>query len=218
MISVNIATHKERKHILPNVINCIKRQFTRPDKIRVYYNDYEPLGLEVEEYTGEDLTDRAKFKWVDNDEIYFTWDDDLYMPQDYINQTLQSLRKYPKFILTYHGRLLVGKDRDYYRGHRNYTFMSDVKKDVSIDVPGTGVMCFDTRYFKPDILQHNEDCMVDVLLGLEAAKAKKQVVCLAHQRDWIMAVPVKESIYNTHVGNAHRQAELCNQIIDIKRK
>lgn len=218
MITANLATHEKRKHLLPKVINCLHNQTVKPDKIRIYYNNYEPLGLDAEEYSGDDLTDRAKFSWVGNDEIYCSMDDDLFYAKDYIERTLQALRKYPKFILTYHGRLLVGKDRDYYRGHKNYTFMSSLKDDKSIDVPGTGVTCFDTRYFKPDILQYNEDCMVDVLLGLEAAKAGKQVVCLAHESNWIRAANVEESIYNSHVGRAERQKELCNQIIEIKNK
>jgi hypothetical protein len=219
MISVNIATHEKRKELLPQVVGCLRNQSVEPDVIRVYYNDYEPLGLHgVEEFTGEDLTDRAKFKWVDNDEIYLSCDDDLYYPNNYIKRTLKAIQKYPNMIVTYHGRLLAGKGRDYYRGHKNYTFMSTVNKDASIDVPGTGVMAFDTRYFKPDILQYDEDCMVDCLIGLEAAKSQTQVVCLAHDRDWIRAANVDESIYNSHVGMAHRQQEICDRIFDIKHK
>jgi hypothetical protein len=219
MISVNIATHEKRKELLPKVMNCFYNQTVKPDLIRIHYNDYMPLGFDwsIEE-VGEDLTDRAKFKWVQDDEIYFTADDDMYYPEDYIERTLQGLRKYPNMIVTYHGRFLAGKGRDYYRGHKNYTFMSTVNEDVGIDVPGTGVMAFDTRYFKPDILQYDEDCMVDVLIGLEAAKKKTQVVCLAHERDWIRAANVDESIYDNYVGNAHRQQELCDRIFDIKHK
>ena len=217
MISCNLATHKKRKDLLPKVINCLHNQTVKPDVIRIHYNDYNPLGFDwaIEE-VGEDLTDRAKFKWVQDDEIYFSMDDDLYYPPDYIERTLQSLRKYPEFVLTYHGRLLLGKNRDYYKGHKNYTFMSTVAEDKSIDIPGTGVTCFDTRHFKPDILQYDEDCMADVLLGLEAAKAGKQVVCLAHESNWIRAANVNDSIYNRYVNNAERQKQLCNQIIDIK--
>lgn len=205
-ISVNLATHEARNDVLPKAIASLENQTVEPDTIRVWDNEQR-----------KDLTDKGKFAFLGEGEIYFTCDDDIYFPPDYIERTLEALNKYPNAILTYHGRKLKGKGLNYYYGHNQYHFLRTVKQDTMIDIPGTGVMAFDSSKWKPDILQYEEDCMADVLMGLECAKADKKVICLKHDMwDFKSLTDGEGSIYQQESRSCKRQSELADIIWDIK--
>ena len=171
-ITANIATYSGRVEYLPDVLDTLKNQTVKLDKIRVFYNDYVPEpepGVE-QHWNGFDYTDRAKFIWLDEirltgkHEIYFSCDDDIYYPPDYIETTLRGMKKYPGCYISYHGRKLAGLHRSYYRGHKWYHCLGEVKDDHFIDVPGTGVGAFDTRCFMPDVINYNQQKMVDLII------------------------------------------------------
>lgn len=215
MLSVNIATQKSRKDILPKCLNSLLGQSVPFDVIRVYCNDYERDDIEgVEFYWGEDLTDRAKFHFVRPGEIYFTCDDDLLYPPDYVETTLSHLKKYPSSVITYHGRKLQGKGLNYYFGHTQYHCLGNVDLDTLIDIPGSGVSAFNTDRFIPEI--GNDDKMADVLLGLEAAKKGVSVVCAKHTMWWFKSLSSKGGIYEEQNRKCERQGELCDEIWGVK--
>lgn len=223
MVSANISTYSPRKDFLPQVVKSLKKQTVKPDVIRIWYNDYEPVntkGIE-QHFNGENHTDKSKFIWLDNirvtgkHEIYFTMDDDIKYPPDYVESMIQALKRYPGHVVSYHGRKLRGKHRNYYFEHTQYNFLTNLEQDAPVEVPGTGVTAFDTRTFIPDIIQYNDDCMADVLMGLEMAKNKVPGICLAHKGGWIEGLPVSETIYKNHSRSCHRQTELASQIWDI---
>jgi len=221
-ISINIATYSQRSEPVKVAIESIKKQTVKPDVIRVFYNDYEPESIEgVEQhYSGFDYTDNAKFIWLDEiratkkHEIYFTCDDDLEYPPDYIERTIEQMKRYPKHLVSYHGRFLRGTNRSYYHGHRQFPCLITQPNDEVIHVPGSGVSAFNTREFLPDIMQYPERKMTDVLLGLEMAKNGIRGICLKHESMWIQHQPINtdNSIYATEHRKGHRQSELANEI------
>lgn len=217
LVTANLATHKARRSVLPKMLRSVAPQV---DKVRCYVNDYKgkPLVDGVEFLYGQDLTDRGKFYGIKPGEIAFTMDDDLLYPPDYVERTLQALQKYPNAIVSYHGRKLKGKGLNYYFGHRQFHCLRTVEHDTMIDIPGSGVSAWNTNKFMPDITKYDDDCMADVLLGLEAAKAGVKVICLAHDTFWLRSLwnPNKGSIYNDKRDDCERQGELCDRIWDMK--
>jgi len=211
IVSANFATHKARRNVIDKAVSSIIDQV---DVVRVHYNDYKPPKRDWEQHTGEDITDKGKFAHIKKGEIAFTCDDDLLYPPDYVSKTLRGLYEHNS-IVTYHGRRLRGKGLNYYRGHESFHFMHTTLQDEKVDVPGTGVMCFDTRRFMPDILQYDQDKMVDLLFALEARKKKREIVCLKHIRGWINVLTDTESIYSEMVNNCEEQNELADQILSI---
>jgi hypothetical protein len=219
MISVNIATQAKREPFLRIAIDSLQNQTIPPDVIRVYANDYQPDIDGVEVTTGPDLADNGKFYWPTQDgEIYFTCDDDLMYPNDYIEHTLSRLSAYPECIVSYHGRKLKGVNRSYYAEHKMYACLNTVESDAIIDVPGSGVMAFNARYFDHSRLANLPDkCMVDILVGLEAVRQKVEVVCLAHNQFWIHEIITGDGgIYTAYRNREQRQIELANQIYKKK--
>ena len=99
---------------------------------------------------------------------YFCCDDDLIYPKSYIPDMIAKIEEY-KCIVAHHGRILTREGVPYYKGHKSFRCLNDVVKDEVIDVPGTGVMAFDTEYFNPIDLWKSPDLrMSDLIFGLEA--------------------------------------------------
>ena len=218
MISVNLATFEGRKHLLPKVIESLKNQTVKPDVIRVWANDYRP-DVDAEVYTGEDLTDNGKFAflpWVKN-EYYFTCDDDIEYPTDYIENTLYYLRKYPTYVITYHGRKLLGEGLDYYHDHKRYAFNRTVKGNWEIDAPGTGVTAFHTDLITCDPLKWKHKKMSDLMFGLECAKKNVPILCVQHPMFWLQ--PLTTNNDYTIYGEQHKDCSTQNSIANkIYRK
>jgi hypothetical protein len=216
-ISVNIASQPKRLHTLRQTIESFQAQSVRPDIIRVWWNGDELPEIEGVQFAGgKDLTDNGKFAFVRPNEIYFTADDDILYPTDYIEHTLQRLAVYPECVLSYHGRRLSGKGVRYYGGHTAFACLGHVGQDELIDVPGTGVMCFDTRYFKPNPFQYKQNRMADVLIGLEAVRLGRQVICLAHGMGWIRDNSPDGGIYVEARHSDKVQSQLCDQMYQNK--
>jgi glycosyltransferase involved in cell wall biosynthesis len=170
-----------------------------------------------------DLTDNGKFyalTLIDEPCYYFTCDDDLIYPPDYIERTIEAIENH-KCIVSYHGRILRGLNRSYYRGHTALRCLDTFPQDIEIDVCGTGVTAFRTDYFNPIGLHNSEDKrMSDLVFSLEAAKKGKKIMHIGHQAKWIQYVPQPKgtTIYEMENKNESRQIEIANAIWNIKNK
>lgn len=216
-ITVNIASQPKRLDTLLQVIECFRSQTVKPDVIRVWWNGKDKPtidGVYIE--NGDDLTDNGKFAFVRPNEYYFTADDDIHYHKDYIEHTLDRLKVYPECIVTYHGRRLKGQGLRYYAGHTAFACLGHVPQDELIDVPGTGVMAFNSNVFHPYVLQYRQNRMADVLIGLEAVKQKVQIVCLAHGFGWLKDISPDGGIYTDARHNDKIQSKLADEIWSIK--
>jgi len=161
-ITANIATYKPRidSGSLEQTIDSLIKQV---DRIFIYVNSGEiPKDKWIKKYNtdcimtisgGDDLTDNGKFYRLEKDfskdpEYFFTCDDDLIYPPDYVSKTIEAIEKYG-CIITHHGRQLQGTFLDYYTMHKTFRCLNDVHSAEIVDVCGTGVTAFRTDYFHP---------------------------------------------------------------------
>lgn len=209
----------------------VKSIYNQFDCIRIYMNNYngEEHGLKDPEgkiyFThGRDLADNAKFFFLpqpgDEPELYFTLDDDIKFPANYRSKTESNLDKYRGAVITYHGRKLYGKGLQYYKSHKCYRFSARVPYDEEIDVAGTGVTAWDTRYFNPSGLCYAQDVkMADMIFSYEAALNKVPIVVCEHGAEWFKylfpekGTTIYEEMHNT---NTVRQNWYADKIFDIK--
>ena len=217
MITANLATIEARKYTLQDVVDSLRHQV---DTVRVYGNDYLPKveGKNVEVYTGKDYTDNAKFYWLPNSRgIYLSCDDDIIYPPNYVEQVVKALKKYPNAWITFHGRRLLGLNLPYYTGHECYACLRTVDADYMIDVPGTGVSAFNADAINFDMRDWLDYRMSDLMVGLELAKGKTRVICIAHDIFWLQSTSThsKQSIHIKEQGNS-RPNEIANQIYLLK--
>jgi hypothetical protein len=88
--SANIATHAPRLESLRKTVDSLLPQV---DVVRIYFNECDPpewatQNDKIHPVSGHvNLTDNGKFYFLDHtepDEIYFTCDDDIIYPPDYV--------------------------------------------------------------------------------------------------------------------------------------
>lgn len=182
-VTANIATHPPRFEKLLRTLESIDGQF---DEIRIYLNNYSGVPQELSGYStylGPDLTDNAKFLWShEPGEYYFTLDDDIVYPSDYVDKTIGLIGDR---VVSYHGRRLYGKGQRYYDNHRVYSYFEGLKQEVVLDVAGTGVMAFDTDVFSPALWRTPNYRMTDLVVSLEAHLSGIDLVCLPRQTLWL---------------------------------
>ena len=222
-ITANIATQPKRFEFLLQMLESIDGQF---DEIRLYLNNFREVPKELEKYTcyiGRDLTDNGKFFWSNNrDEYYFTLDDDVIYPPDYVEKTLPLIGNR---IVTYHGRNLFGLNQPYYDNHKVYLFYKKLNKDVKLDVGSTGFMAFNTNIFSPHLWKSPNKKMTDLLVALEAAMHGIDLVCLKKEANWIKPIELyHDGIRMEFIrfgfedgGEDNKQSSIADMILIYKR-
>lgn len=212
--TANIATYPLRLDSLCNTLDSIEGQF---DEVRVVLNEYTEVPNKLLKYDAEfiipkrDLKDNGKFYSLQRDEYYFTMDDDIIYPSDYAVAMLKELERRP--IVTHHGRLLLGKGRNYYSSHKRFHFLEEVKGAWQIDVLGTGVTAFRTNEVCPTWITYDKrQCMTDLLLSLHCAEEGIPITLLPHGYRWfgLTEQPVGETIFEKH----HKKCEVQSRIAD----
>lgn len=177
------------------------------DQIYVYDNSNNSI----------DLTDNGKFAGLILEKepcYYFSCDDDLIYPPDYIERMIEAIDQ-TKSIVTCHGRVLLGENVPYYTGHQVYACLGDVCYNGKIQVAGTGVTGFRTDYFNPAHLAINSNQkMSDLIFSYYAMKELKDIYMLPHQKGWIkqIDVPLSTSIHTTERVNQQRLTYTANEI------
>jgi hypothetical protein len=217
--SINIATYPARFSNLMATLESLKGQ---ADVIRICLNEYKSIPECLKEYEcyipNHNLTDNGKFVFlpIKEREYYFSCDDDITYPSNYVAHTVSLINKY-KCIVTYHGRLLQGLDLDYYRGHKFWHCNRETTEHVIIDVAGTGVTAFDTDYFNGYPMHNIYHKMSDVVFSHAAMKHK--IMCAKKSDGWIVPQVVNESIYATEGrGKQTNQIQLSNEIYRSKSR
>jgi hypothetical protein len=207
-VVVGIATFNKR-----NLDRTIESLSTQAHDIRIYNNETRDLNL----------TDNGKFYFLSDYKepvYYFTCDDDLIYPPDYVSKTIQAIETH-QCIVSYHGRILRGLNRSYYREHTALQCTHGFMQTLELDVCGTGVTAFRTDYFNPNTIWSSPDKrMSDLVFSLEAAKQDKRIMHIGHQSKWIRYIDQAKgtTIYELESKNESRQIEIANEIWLLKHK
>lgn len=203
-VVIGMATMPGREEACEKARESLEGQF---DQLYLYANGMATI----------DLTDNGKFAGLMLEKepcYYFSCDDDLIYPPDYIKRMIEAIDS-TKSIVTCHGRVLLGENVPYYTGHQVYACLGDVTYNGKIQVAGTGVTGFRTDYFNPVHLAVNSNQkMSDLIFSYYAMKEGNDIYMLPHQKGWIkhVDVPVSTSIHTTERVNQQRLTYTANEI------
>lgn len=206
-IVIGIATYK-REEFLEKTLESLKGQ---AHDICVYDNVKEK----------KDYKANAKFIFLNDYSkpiYYFTCDDDIIYPKDYVKKAIKYIDKYNS-IVAYHGDILLNKIPWSYPECKRFHFRSLVEKMEYLDVAGTGLTSFRTDYFNPkDIYDYKHKNMVDQIFSLRAAEQGKKIILPPHNKNVFVSqpVPVDKTIWGKHGNKRRNQIKLANEILKIK--
>jgi hypothetical protein len=186
------------------------------DQIYVYLNPGSQFSHpKATLITGTNLGDIGKFAgllWC-NDGYYFSCDDDILYPPTYASHTIQRMQQDNTPIATYHGRYFnkfpISK---YYRGMTTFASCHQRQdKDMIVQFPGTGVSCYNLKYFSPEWHNYTHINMADVFVGLDAMSKNIPILALAHPKNWVTEMPTNHGIWGANSNKDKIHVEIINQ-------
>lgn len=190
-----VATLLNRKDALRETVISILPQV---DKLIVYQNDYKEIfdflkheKIEVISAldTGIDMGDAGKFYRIRDfgDVNYFSVDDDLIYPPNYVITLLDFLARYDyKVIVSAHGRISTPEVNSYYQDKlKVFHFGNEIDGLQEAHFGGTGVMAFNTQHVKISFADFKQPNMADVWMGLYAKENNIPILIVPHAANWI---------------------------------
>lgn len=183
-----MATFRGREESVVEALGSIINQV---DELHLYANDdinirFEHPKLIIHRHPKGDIGDVGKFYMPQNKmAYYFTFDDDLIYPKDYVKKSLEGMELYNKPI-SWHGRNLNSQSKTYYKGeHQKFRCLLEVKNNVEVDFCGTGVFAWRKDMVTFNLSDFKEKNMADVFVGIKLNNIGLRCVCLAHEKWWI---------------------------------
>src|SRR5262245_7276589 len=176
------------------LLHVIEDLYDQVDEIYVYLNDYPelPPGLardsRIRIFTGPDLGDRGKFRFVQGFRgYYFSVDDDIRYPAFYVEQLIDGIERYDRnAIVGLHGSLIPEPFIDYYlTGHRKiFNLYADLPEDAFVHILGSGCCAFHSDTISLSIDDFTQPNMADIFLAEKAQRLEIPRVVLAHGGNW----------------------------------
>jgi hypothetical protein len=155
----------------------------------------------------------------DNPCLYVTVDDDIYYFRKFVTKLRSVLAMYDdSAVVGYHGSILARPFVRYNLSRTVYSYMSGLNQATSVDIIATGAAMFSSRKLKFDVRKWPFTNMVDLGLGLEAAKGGLPLIAVARQRGealWPLEENQEGSIYAALQKDDSRQTELARELLRL---
>jgi hypothetical protein len=226
-IFVGIACITQRVKALALTIDSLIGQ---TDKIGVYLNGWEKVPnflisdkIIIRGMGEPDLGDAGKFFLVETHSgYYFSCDDDLVYPPDYVEKSIEKIKEYKnQAVIGWHGSLILPNFKDYYdkNSRRVFTFSGGRPFDTRVHILGTGCTAFHTSSIKLKLSDFKAPNMADVFLAAEGQRQKVPFIVIKHDKDRIKEVENTKgsSIYvhsSSGVESKKNTRLLQNQLIN----
>jgi glycosyltransferase involved in cell wall biosynthesis len=235
LVVCGVATLPERQQALKDTVESMLPQV---DKLIVYQNgykerfdflNYDKIEVVSSLDTKIDMGDAGKFYGLNSYKncYYFSIDDDLIYPSDYVSTLLKTLKKYDlRIIATCHGRVLKQNPESYYKASKLvHRCLGNVESEEFVHFGGTGVMAFHTSIVKINFNYFKTANMADIWMGLYARENNIPIMVIPHKAGWILhsdKFDPNNTIYEEHKNKDYVQSELiknfdASKIIEVQK-
>lgn len=229
-VIVNVCSIPEREKSLERVLRGISRQC---DEIYLYLDRYvsvpefvNKLEVPVKVYRSQDMPGlRDNGKFIRLDEIskhdvpcyYFTIDDDIDYPDDYVNAMIKHLQRFDNSVIAgVHGVTLRDKPNGYFSERRMvHSFTRSLEKPRLVNILGTGTVAFHTSIFKNfDLNVFSEPGMVDIFFAKECVIRNIPMLCVPRHDHWLKEIKIDNNItlFNEFRRDDSKQTAVLNSV------
>ena len=178
--------------------------------------EYYGINLLISKRT-DDARKFAPLANITEDAYFFSLDDDLVYPSDYIARTMEYLDTWKKEIIScVHGGWIIDLPcESYYKNKDTVHFSQGINGAYYVMFPGTGTMAFHTSTFDLTMHEHlPRKNIADVQVGLAADKQKVPILTIPRPEKWLKQQPKlnprKGSIWANRVQDDKEETELIN--------
>ena len=187
------------------------------DELWVYLNEYNKVPAclnhkKIKLFKSQDFRECGDIgKSHDADKIedayHFTVDDDIIYPKDYSERMISAIERYDRSsVIGVHGALTYFPCHNYYKHRFHYHFRTENKKDVVVNVLGTGTVAFHTDTIKVKRSDFDKKNMADIWFALVAQDQKVPSIVIKREKGWLRpctSVDFVGSIYEKSKNKSH---------------
>lgn len=187
---VGMATVPDRINSLERIILSLYNQV---DIIELSLNGFSAVPDFLKNYPkvyptirSNEMGDANKFANIEkySNDYYFSCDDDIIYPSDYISRYIYEITK-RQCLITIHGCRINKLLLSYYADRESISKCTRKSKECLVHVPGSGVSGFHTSFLKVKYSDFTKANMADIFLGILCEQQNVDRVALAHNGQWI---------------------------------
>lgn len=153
---------------------------------------------------------------------YFSVDDDIVYPPDYVARMVSRLRDYHNTVaLGVHGNVILRAGFDRYLNSRKILHRSKaLQRDIGVDVLGTDTTMFSTKRLSFDVRKIPVTNMVDLSFAHICEKAGVPRLAISRKESWIQCLEENQpdSIYRMLKHDDSVQTRLARDLISVTEK
>ncbi|WP_339730085.1 glycosyltransferase [uncultured Gimesia sp.] len=164
------------------------------DQLYIHLNDFHYVPDFLKDpriqlvFGTNELMSCPKFLWADKLNGYvLTCDDDFIFPPDYVAKMIEGIDRHKCWICAHGSKLDEQPIENYYRNRTVYDGKGEVKQDIYVDVPGTGLSGFHTDDIRISMDDINLPGMEDIAAYIHTYNHSYKVVVIAHPDKWLVA-------------------------------
>lgn len=225
-IVAGMATMPRRADLLKGALGVVLPQV---DELHLFLDRFEDVPAHAQHekirlYRSQDHGDlRANGKLLGltacpRDAIYFTMDDDIAYPANYVARMSAHLARYGFAVaLGVHGLTLYPPIERYLESRRSTPRSKPLRVDRAVHLLGTDTAVFPAWRADFDVRQWEAFNMVDLMFAREMARRKMPRVIISRRRAWVHDVEPAdgESIYAQLKKDDSRQTVLARELVEI---
>jgi hypothetical protein len=221
-VVVNVCSIPGRAKLFERALASIAPQ---ADQINIYLDGYEAvpgfvqaLGGKARVYRSQEypkLRDNGKFialKSLETPVYYFTIDDDIVYPPDYVQAMIRKIECYRRAaVVGVHGVLVPDEPTGYYTGFRRvYCFDKALERDALVNNLGTGTAAFYSPVLQGlDYASFEQAGMVDIYLSIACKRRGVPMVAVSRHEDWLADINTQDaSLYTEFKSSDQIQTRL----------
>ncbi|MGD9729356.1 MAG: glycosyltransferase family 2 protein [Nitrospiraceae bacterium] len=230
-VIVNVCSIPRRARQLERALRSIAPQC---DEIHLYLDGYDEspafvrrLGVPVTVCRSQDrpgLRDNGKFIRLEElcrqseDAYYFTLDDDIEYPVDYVNALVKRLGDFEDDVVVgVHGVTLKSHPRGYFSDRRIvYAFGRSLERSTLVNVLGTGTIAFRAARFKDFSLSAFRTAgMADLYFAVDCVRRGLPQICVARPSEWLVDLGAGQedcSLYEEFRSEDSKQSALIGTV------
>jgi len=209
MITVQIASIPERVESLKRTVESI---YPQVDFVFVALNNYEdvPMFLRGDRKIAtvcldNKMTDASKFYNIEERKDYIlTLDDDLVIGKTYAADMREAVDRY-NCIVSLHGKVYKRPFKNFYAIERNYRCLSGFAEGGYVDVCGSGVMAWNSSFFKIKYEDFKSPNMADIWVSKLAHEQKVKMYVLAHTGQYLTHTRFANCICAEQTKKGHKE-------------
>jgi hypothetical protein len=221
-VVLSLCSIPERKALLQRTLASLASQV---DEVHLYLDRYDAIPAFVQSCHAKvtvvlsrdapALRDNGKFLpllGLKKDAYYFTADDDIEYPPDYVNALLGKIEHYGRqAVVGLHGVLIPDLPAGYFSGFRRVLiFKNALEKDALVNNLGTGTVAFHTSTLRGlDYRHFTHAGMVDLYLAGFCKQMDIPMVAIARPDNWLVEMgSASTSLFNEFAKDDGKQVQL----------